>query len=178
VHPPIRFATALAADAMIIPATPSGAPFAAVLALPFGALGVYASADALVELVFLPPDTPLCPPASYPAERAAVQLAAWLNDPDYVFDLPLAPRGTPFQRRVWHAIATIPRGQRATYGTLARQLGTASRAVGQACGANPFPIVVPCHRVVSAGGMGGFAGATEGYLLDAKRWLLDFETRR
>jgi methylated-DNA-[protein]-cysteine S-methyltransferase len=163
---------------MIISATPPGTSFAGVLALPFGALGVRANAEALVELVFLPPDTPLQPPVSHPAEQAAVQLLAWLNDPDYVFDLPLAPRGTPFQRRVWHAIGTIPRGQRATYGALASRLGTASRAVGQACGANPFPIVVPCHRVVSAGGMGGFAGATGGYLLAAKRWLLDFEAQR
>jgi methylated-DNA-[protein]-cysteine S-methyltransferase len=157
---------------------PQPAPFAAVLAMPFGAFGVRTSDTALEELVFLPPGTTPQDPASPLAQRAAAQLAVWLADPDHVFTLPLAPRGTAFQRRVWHAISTIPRGLSATYGALAQELGTAARAIGQACGANPFPVVVPCHRVVSAAGMGGFAGATDGYLLDAKRWLLAFEARR
>jgi len=157
---------------------PQPAPFAAVLAMPFGAFGVRTSDAALEELVFLPPGTALQDPASPLAQLAAAQFAVWLADPDHVFTLPLAPRGTAFQRRVWHAISTIPRGRPATYGALAQELGTAARAIGQACGANPFPVVVPCHRVVSAAGMGGFAGATGGYLLDAKHWLLEFEARR
>ena len=157
---------------------PPPAPYAAVLAMPFGAFGVRTRDSALEELVFLPPGTALQTPTSPLAQLAAAQLAAWLNEPDYVFDLPLAPRGTAFQRRVWRAIAAIPRGRPVTYGALAHELGTAARAVGGACGANPFPVVVPCHRVVSVAGMGGFAGATDGYLLDAKRWLLEFEARR
>ena len=63
----------------------------------------------------------------------------------------------------------------ATYGKLAADLGSAPRAVGQACGANPFPLIVPCHRVTSAAGLGGFANAREGWLLEVKRWLLAFE---
>lgn len=155
-------------------------PFSAVLALPFGAFGIrLARADAEIdELVFLPPETPESAPACAVAERAAQQILAWTDDPDRPFDLPLSTRGTPFQRRVWNAIAAIPRGRLRSYGAIASELDSAARAVGQACGANPFPLVIPCHRVVSASGIGGFAGATDGYLLDAKRWLLEFESRR
>ncbi len=152
--------------------------FAAVIPMPFGPFGVRTRGETVDELVFLPPDTPLLAPASPLAQQVAAELAAWLEDPDHVFELPLAARGTPFQRRVWAAIAAVPRGRCATYGALAQGLSSAPRAVGQACGANPFPLVVPCHRIVSAAGIGGFAGATGGHLLDAKRWLLAFEAVR
>ena len=79
-------------------------------------------------------------------------------------------------RRVWAEIATIPSGKTHTYGQLAKSLKNAPRAVGQACGANPYPVVVPCHRVLAANGrLGGFAGHTDGFLLDVKRWLLAHE---
>ena len=84
--------------------------------------------------------------------------------------------GTHFQRRVWAEIAAIPLGQTHTYGQLAKSLKNAPRAVGQACGSNPYPIVVPCHRVVATGGgLGGFARERGGFLLDVKRWLLTHE---
>ena len=72
-------------------------------------------------------------------------------------------------------IAAIPRGEVRTYGDLAKRLGSSARAVGQACGDNPVPIVVPCHRVVGANGIGGFAHAADGYLVATKRWLLAHE---
>lgn len=147
----------------------------AVISMPFGRFGIRCSDRLVEELVFLPPDTPLRPPAGALAVETAAQLEAWLADPDFSFSLPLAPAGTAFQRRVWHAISAIPRGHCRQYGSLAAELGSAARAVGQACGANPFPIVVPCHRVVAANGLGGFAGARDGYLIAAKRWLLAFE---
>ncbi|NJA88277.1 methylated-DNA--[protein]-cysteine S-methyltransferase [Rhodocyclus tenuis] len=110
------------------------------------------------------------------AAESARQLKAWLADPRVRFDLPLAPRGTPFQHRVWATIAAIPRGDTRTYGAIAGELHSAARAVGQACGANPLPIIVPCHRVIAAnGGLGGFARAEGGFLLDVKRWLLQHE---
>jgi methylated-DNA-[protein]-cysteine S-methyltransferase len=152
--------------------------FAAVLSVPFGSFGIRIAGEFIAEFVFLAPETRPLAPASPLAEQAAIQIFAWLEGPDRPFDLPLAARGTPFQRRVWDAIAAIPRGEQRRYGTLAARLGSAARAVGQACGANPFPLVVPCHRVVSAGGIGGFAGSTDCFLIDAKRWLLDFEARR
>ena len=89
------------------------------------------------------------------------------------FDLPLAMTGSPFQHQVWSALVDIPFGESLSYGELARRLGRprAARAVGQANGANPIPIVVPCHRVIAGdGGMGGFSGG-----LSTKRWLLRHE---
>lgn len=152
--------------------------YSAVLPMPFGRFGLRCSERLVEELVFLPPDAALRAPANALAVETARQLEAWLAHPDFSFSLPLAPAGTEFQRRVWQAISAIPRGQCRRYGSLAAELGTAARAVGQACGANPFPIVVPCHRVVAAGGLGGFAGARDGYLIAAKRWLLGFEAGR
>ena len=102
----------------------------------------------------------------------AKYLERYREDPDAQFDLPLLVEGSPFQRRLWDALCTIPRGKTLTYGELAQRLGAEPRAIGQACGDNPLPIVIPCHRVVAAKGIGGFAHSTEGYLLEAKRWLL------
>lgn len=157
---------------------PAAGRLGAILAVPFGGFGIRITGDAIHELSFLPPGTPEQAPDSALAERAAAQVSAWLDDPERPFDLPLALRGSAFQQRVWHAIAAIPLGRRRTYGELATQLASAARAVGQACGANPFPLVIPCHRVVAAAGIGGFANASGGYLLDAKRWLLALETGR
>jgi methylated-DNA-[protein]-cysteine S-methyltransferase len=114
------------------------------------------------------------------AERAVRQLERYREDPDTKFDLPLLVEGNEFQRRVWDAMGAIPRGRTLTYGELARKLGgegpEVPRAVGQACGDNRLPIVIPCHRVVAANGVGGFGHSTGGYLLDAKRWLLMHES--
>ena len=119
-------------------------------------------------------------PARNPlAERAAGQLLRYREDPDARFDLPLLIEGTDFQRRLWQALCEIPRGRTMTYGEMARKLGEtdykAAQAVGQACGDNRLPIVIPCHRVVAADGIGGFAHSTDGYLIEAKRWLLAHE---
>lgn len=92
---------------------------------------------------------------------AIAQLNAYFAGERQEFDLPLAPEGTPFQQQVWQALQTIPYGTTSTYGELAAQLGkpTASRAVGAANGRNPLPIVIPCHRVISANGkLTGFRG--------------------
>lgn len=103
------------------------------------------------------------------------QLAAYFAGERTAFDVPLDGRGTAFQRRVWAALREIPYGETRTYGELAAAIGapTASRAVGLANGRNPISIVVPCHRVVGAGGsLTGYAGGVE-----RKRALLDLETR-
>lgn len=125
---------------------------------------------------YLPPDADLLAPANALAERAARQLERYREDADAKFDLPLLIEGTQFQRRLWDALCAIPRGRTLTYGELARQLGGEARAVGQACGDNKLPIVIPCHRVVAASGIGGFAHSTDGYLIEAKRWLLMHES--
>ena len=110
--------------------------------------------------------------------EAVRQLQAWLHNPRFVFALPLAPAGTHFQRRVWHAITDIPIGETRGYGEIAKQLGSGPRAVGNACGANPYPIIVPCHRVIAANqGLGGFARQRGGLPLAIKQWLLWHEQR-
>jgi len=153
----------------------SAPPFAAILPAPFGALGVRVSADQLVALAFLAPGTALLPPASPLLERVAEQLAAYYANPRHRFDLPIEARGSDFRRRVWQALLDIPSGHTSTYGELARRLGSSARAVGQALGDNPLPIVIPCHRVLAAHGLGGFNHAGDGYSLDVKRWLLRHE---
>ncbi|MFA9438755.1 methylated-DNA--[protein]-cysteine S-methyltransferase [Uliginosibacterium sp. sgz301328] len=150
--------------------------FDAVLAAPHCRIGVATGrGESIEEISFLPPDTPLRAPDNVLAAKACVQIEAFLTDPTSPFSLPLAMRGSAFQRRVWQAIADIPCGAVTTYGEISANLGSVARAVGQACGANPFPLVVPCHRVISRSGIGGFAHASSGWLLDTKRWLLMHE---
>ncbi len=90
-------------------------------------------------------------------------------------DIPRMQQGTQFQQRVWLALGEIPVGEVVTYGELARHLGSGARAVGAACRVNPTPLIVPCHRVVSSSGIGGFSGETGGDMLGIKRWLLQHE---
>lgn len=97
------------------------------------------------------------------------------TDPACRFDFPLRLTGTPFQHRVWGALLGIPAGEVCTYGRLAAQLRTSPRAVAAACRVNPCPVVVPCHRVVAANGLGGYCGATRGPHLKIKKWLLAHE---
>ncbi|MBV8045969.1 MAG: methylated-DNA--[protein]-cysteine S-methyltransferase [Paludibacterium sp.] len=150
-----------------------------VISAPFGCLGIETSGAALESIHFLPAGTPLSPPkpGSLAAE-AAHQLDAWLIDPRFEFTLPLHIKGSDFQRRVWLRIAGIPMGQTLTYGDMARELGSVARAVGGACGRNPLPIIVPCHRVVAAAGLGGFNRSTGRQTLSIKEWLLAHERRR
>lgn len=152
--------------------------YAAIVAAPGFCLGVSCTADEITGIDFLEPCAERAP-RSLLAKEAVRQLRAWLADPHFVFALPLAPAGTPFQRRVWAGISAIPPGATKTYGELAASLHSGPRAVGNACGANPYPIVVPCHRVVAANkGLGGFACHRGGFLLDVKRWLLGHESQR
>ena len=157
---------------------PSGSEhFNAIVAAPFGAVGIRTEAGRVRELVYLPPHFGEKSATDAVADAAATQVARYLADPDFVFSLPLAAVGTAYQQRVWAAISAIPRGAVRTYGDVARHLASAPRAVGQACGANWFPVVIPCHRVTSATGLGGFSNSDDpnGYLLGIKRWLLAHE---
>jgi len=128
--------------------------------------------EQVTEIRYLPLSSPDIAPTTPLAERAARQIEAYREDPDTRFDFPVRIEGSAFQRSVWQAMCAIPRGKTRTYGDLARELGGEARVVGQACGDNRLPIVIPCHRVVAADGIGGFAHATGGYLLEVKRWLL------
>ena len=149
--------------------------YQARLATPFAVLGIRHEADCLTGIDFLPRKTPTLSPQTRFAEKVSKRLEAYLQDPDESFDLPLRLQGTPYQRRVWQAIMQIQRGHTLTYGELARKLFSGPRAVGQACGANPIPIIVPCHRVLGSGNLGGFMNCDEGDPLAIKRWLLNHE---
>lgn len=151
------------------------ADYQAIVAAPGFALGVQCDADEITGIEFLEPRSEQDPTTPLAAE-AVRQLRAYLADPTFTFGLPLRPAGTVFQRRVWGEISAIPPGKTECYGALAKNLKNAPRAVGQACGANPYPLVVPCHRVIAAGGgLGGFNRQGGGFLLDVKRWLLNHE---
>lgn len=104
--------------------------------------------------------------------EAARQLAAYFDGKLRGFDLPLAPAGTVFEGRVWAAMQGIPYGETRTYGDLAHATDSGPRAVGRACGQNPIPIVIPCHRVLARGGLGGYSG---GAGLPTKQRLLALE---
>ena len=157
------------------------APFQACVRTPFGTVGISATDTHVTGIRYLSPEVPaLAPKKNSVAFLACVQLQSYLDDPAFAFDLPLRLAGTRHQLAVWEAMLAIPAGETRTYGELAHSIGSSARAVGGACGANPIPIVVPCHRVVGAGGaLGGFMGAREeGFELSIKRWLLAHEGAR
>jgi methylated-DNA-[protein]-cysteine S-methyltransferase len=140
-------------------------------------IGVRCDQTHVLTVEYLPrgPEVAATSPLAQEAER---QIKRYLTDPSAsTFDLPLAPAGTAFQQRVWAAIAAIPSGHTLQYGDVARTLSSGPRAVGNACGANPYPLVVPCHRVLPAhGGVGGFAKTRDGFLPTVKAWLLRHES--
>ena len=144
--------------------------------IPLGSLGFIENNDALTHVLFsnsvIPEgaviqETPLI-------KQAFIEVMEYLNNGREVFDLPLAPKGTPFQEKVWQVLQTIPYGQTITYQELARRVGkpTALRGVGMACHYNPLPILIPCHRVI------GKNRDITGYVAgsDLKRYLLDLES--
>jgi methylated-DNA-[protein]-cysteine S-methyltransferase len=150
--------------------------FAAILSAPFGALGVRIENARLTALEFLPPDTRPIPSTDALVARLQAELSAYYADPGHIFHLPMTLRGSRFRQQVWHALCEISAGTTRTYGDIARQIGSAPRAVGQAVGDNPVPILIPCHRVIAAdGSLGGFMHSRTGYSQDIKRWLLRHE---
>ncbi len=155
--------------------TPSSSTlFSVIIPAPFGAIGLRTGTGMVRELVYLPPSFSAQAATDALAEQAGQQVSRYLSDPDFRFALPLAEVGTAFQRKVWAVIAAIPRGDVLTYGEVAKIIGSAPRAVGQACGANWFPLIIACHRVTAAGRLGGFSPDSNaaGFHLGVKRWLL------
>lgn len=149
--------------------------FDAIIAAPFGQLGLRESNGQLAEIVFLLERFREKPPATPLLKESQIQLQAYFRNPNTRFNLPLSPKGTAFQQRVWQAMCHIPVGSTSTYGELAKEIGSAPRAIGQACGSNPLPIIVPCHRVLSASGRGGFMHSSAEGPLSIKNWLLTHE---
>lgn len=131
--------------------------------------------DQQIEKINLNSSKKLCAPHSDFAKSFCQQLTNYFQQQSNGFNWQVLSQGTDYQRRVWKALCDIPVGTVITYGELSNKLKSSPRAVGNACRRNPTPIIVPCHRVVSATGLGGFAGETEGELLTIKKKLLSLE---
>jgi methylated-DNA-[protein]-cysteine S-methyltransferase len=157
----------------MLPAPDNG--YTARMPAPFAVLGIRTAGERLTGIEYLPRGAATLDPIDRFAERVCRQIARYLDDPGFRFDLPFDYRGTDFQCRVWRAIHAIPSGRTLSYVDIARRLRTAPRPVGGACGANRIPLIIPCHRVVGRGGIGGFMHARGGFPLEVKRWLLRHE---
>jgi methylated-DNA-[protein]-cysteine S-methyltransferase len=140
-------------------------------------LGIRCDDHALLGIEFLPATKKPQHATSAFAETVCEQLLRYLENPDTQFSVPLRLNGTLHQQKVWQAMCNIPRGQTRSYGELAAALKSGAQAVGQACGANSIPIIIPCHRVVGKAGLGGFMRHACGDPLKIKRWLLTHEQR-
>ena len=151
-----------------------------VITAPFGCLGVQTElvdgSLMISKIDYLPPNTVLRPPANHLAKAFSKQCGEYFNNAFSVFDLPLKPTGTVHQQKVWSAALDIGVGNTSTYGEIAKRIKSGPRAVGTACGANPYPLLTPCHRVVSAQGLGGFMKEDNpGFYRQIKLWLLRHE---
>lgn len=142
---------------------------------PFAVLGIRTVGERLASIDYLPTKAATLAPTNFLAARVCRQIERYLDDPGFRFDLPFEFRGTEYQRRVWQAICGIRSGSTKSYGEIARELHTAPRPVGMACGANRIPLLIPCHRVLASHGLGGFMHARRGPALEIKRWLLKHE---
>lgn len=146
-----------------------------VLDSPLGRLGVRCRGKHVTRLDYVDQAVPLKAATSEFGQRVTTQLEQFFANPRQRFTLALDLQGSAFQCRVWEALMRIPAGQTRTYGELAATLDSGARAVGNACRHNPVSIIVPCHRVVSTTGIGGYSGRTDGREIDRKQWLLGHE---
>lgn len=145
-------------------------PFGGVIRIEFDGAQLL-DLDWRLESVHTPNSAAPLPPG---IATLVAQLRAYCADPQHRFDWSL-PNGTPYQRRVWQCLQSIPAGQTRSYGELARELDSGPRAVAAACRANPYPILVPCHRVVAIHDLGGYCGSRAPAWLNLKRALLRHE---
>ena len=144
---------------------------------PAGLLGICIAKDSITRIVWLektvPGSSKSSPSNSHLKKKIISALDNYFNSGTINIEISLCPEGTLFQKEVWRALKKIPLGSVRTYGDVAKELHTSSRAVGQACRRNNIPLFIPCHRVVAAKGLGGFMG---GYRhVERKRWLLQHE---
>lgn len=148
----------------------------ALIATPIGMVRVDGDADRIVAVRIEPGRAAEIAGTTAAVREAAAQLRAWFADSRRGFDLPLEPAATERGRELRAGLEAIPYGETMSYGALARTLGSGARAIGQLCARNPFPIIVPCHRVTAAGGALGAYSGGEGP--KTKQWLLDHERRQ
>jgi methylated-DNA-[protein]-cysteine S-methyltransferase len=150
----------------------------AVISSPIGPIGIQLSTDQqfVTHLNFLERYHELKPSSHPLVNHINTELENYFKNPHHVFSIPMQLIGTEFQKCIWQALCKIPVGKTQSYGELAEKLDTSPRVIGNACRANPLPLIIPCHRIVAKQHIGGFAGATRGDLLNIKTWLLGHET--
>ncbi len=146
-----------------------------VIDSPVGRLGITFSGSAVQRLEFLSGAAGLVPPTGRYARRVVHGIRRYFADPSASLQVDYDVHGTAYQLAVWAFLRTIPAGTTMTYKQLSERVGGSPRSVGNACRANPVPVLTPCHRVVASRGLGGFSGRSSGPLLRIKRWLLDHE---
>ena len=146
----------------------------ALIATPIGAIRIEGD-EAVLTAIRIGGDTTRSPGSAQVVREAVEQLEQWLAKERQEFDLPLAPMGTPRGEELRAGLIAIGYGETLSYGALARVLASSPRAIGQLCARNPFPIVVPCHRVVGSGGTLGHYSGGDGP--KTKSWLLEHERR-
>ena len=155
---------------------PSLNTYEILIEAPFGAVGVRAQGELVTEIALLPAALARSAESLNVHHVSTSQIQAYLSNPRAQFKIKHEVVGTRYQRLVWQAISEIPCGETRTYAELAQQIGSGPRAVANACGANPLPLLVPCHRVVAKNGLGGFMQGFEGGL-EIKKWLLAHESQ-
>jgi methylated-DNA-[protein]-cysteine S-methyltransferase len=147
-----------------------------LLDTPIGRLGAVIAGNSLIRIDLVPQiDSPVFGEQSTLYNKIIMQIQRYFANPKYQLSLPINPKGTMFQHKVWEALQKIPAGTVITYGDLAKQLNSGARAIGNACRNNPLPIIIPCHRVVAKNSLGGYAGNIKGPFKLMKQKLLQHE---
>jgi methylated-DNA-[protein]-cysteine S-methyltransferase len=145
--------------------------YKAIIQTPIGKLGISTVGQLLARLDFLTDDRALIDSNEEIIDSIVSQLNQYFQCPSFQFDIPYQLQGTSFQNRVWQTVSKLPMQKTVSYGNLANKLKTGARAIGNACRANPLPILIPCHRVIAQGNLGGYKGKE----ISIKKWLLNHE---
>ncbi|MDR3491812.1 MAG: methylated-DNA--[protein]-cysteine S-methyltransferase [Gammaproteobacteria bacterium] len=146
-----------------------------IIPSPLGNLCLLIESNTLKSIQYAPIDSQLSQVIAPYALIVQHELEQYFCDPNHVFSIQLEPEGTAFQKKVWRALQQIPTCTTVSYKDISEKLTTSPRAVGNACRANPIPIIIPCHRVVAKNTLGGYVGQTTGAMIDIKKWLLNHE---
>ncbi|MEO1926386.1 MAG: methylated-DNA--[protein]-cysteine S-methyltransferase [Gammaproteobacteria bacterium] len=142
---------------------------------PIGTLGICFKNNTITKLQWLSDSSFANQNSNKKNDLISETLNYYFDTTKFLDKLELCPKGTPFQLKVWQRLQEIPSGETMTYGELAKELNTSSRAIGQACRTNPLVLFIPCHRIVSKTGLGGYMGDQK--KVSIKSWLLEHESR-
>lgn len=150
-------------------------PHDCVIASPIGKLGLLIVNNKLAGIQFLPAKSSVRRTSNSAVRQTVNKLNKYFRNPKLQLEIPIQIQGTLLQQKIWRFLQKIPSGKTVTYGELAQKIGTGPRIIGNACRRNPIPLVIPCHRVVAAVGLGGYCGQANNRFLKTKKWLLMHE---